>query len=106
MIEQDGDSEPVVTHFVRPEIQYLKPTEIGFKQTEEIPLRLRLQGWVRRIFQGRPAIEREICMNCLNSNYNRRLLNNEVRAKALALEKDQSGEGNFYLLLADVDGQY
>jgi len=88
-----------VSHFVRPEIQYLKPGE-------NITLRQTRQGWIQRIFQGRQAIERDLCTNCLNTNYIRRQLNAEQRKKALALEKDQSGDGNFYLLLADVDGAY
>lgn len=88
-----------IAHFVVPEIQYLK-------DNGEITLRQIKIGWKQRVFQGRTAIERDICMDCLNSNYIRRQLNAEQRSKALALEKDQNGDSNFYLLLADVDGAY
>lgn len=98
-VNLNPEGEPTVSHFVRPEIQYLKAGE-------QITIRQLKQGWFSRIFQGRPAIERDICMNCLNSNYIRRQLNDEYHRKALALEKDQSGESNFYLMLADVDGSY
>jgi hypothetical protein len=87
-------------HFVQPEIDYLK-------EGQELTARQLRLGWFDRgIFQARRAIERDICMDCLNVNYIRRQLNSEQRKKALALEKDQSSEDNFYLLLADVDGAY
>jgi hypothetical protein len=92
----EGDDQ---LHFVRPEIRYLK-------QGEHLTLREQAQGWTERIFQGRPAIEREICMDCMNGNYIRRQLNAEQRRKARALEQDQQGGANFFLLLADVDGAY
>ena len=87
-------------HFVQPEIDYLKEGQ------ELTPRQVRLGWFDRGIFQARRAIERDICMDCLNGNYIRRQLNSEQRKKALALEKDQTGEDNFYLLLADVDGAY
>lgn len=105
VVEAVGE-ESLITHFVRPEIQYLKPGEQGFAEGQTLTLRQLARGWVRRIFQGRPAIEREICMDCLNVNYIRRQLNAEQRKKAQALERDQSGESNFFLLLADTDGNY
>ena len=86
-------------HYVQPEIRYLK-------EGENLTAREKRQGWHQRIFQGRPAIERDTCIDCLNSNYIRKQLNGEQQAKAKALEIKQTGEGNFYLLLADVDGAY
>lgn len=88
-----------VHHFVRPEIQYLKVGEV-------ITARQARQGWIQRIFQGRPAIEREICMDCLNENYIHRQLNAEQKANALKLEQSQEAEENFYLVLTDADGCY
>ena len=94
------DTWAEITHFVRPEIRFLKPGET-------LTARDRRFGWQERaIFQGRRAIEREICMNCINANYIRRQLNSEQQKKARALEQSQNGEQNFYLLLADVDGAY
>lgn len=87
------------THFVRPEIQYLR-------EGQEITLREKKMGWIQRIFQGRQAIERWICIDCLNANYIQRQLKAEYTRKAKALEADQSAEGNFYLLLTDADGNY
>lgn len=91
---------PDGTHYVRPEIHFLK-------DVEQITARQQRHGWFpRAIFQGRQCIERNICTDCLNSNYIRAQLNSEQQSKANALERQQTGEQNFYLMLADVDGAY
>jgi hypothetical protein len=96
----DPTAPPIVTHHVQIEIQWLK-------QSRPLQPREVKAGWrVKGIFQGRFAIERDICMDCLNSNYIRRQLNAEHRKKALALEQDKSAETNFYFALCDMDGAY
>lgn len=101
MIPSEDGTEIVqrVSHSVRPEIQYLKAGE-------NITPRQQRQGWTQRIFQARPAIERDVCINCINANYIRRQLNAEQRSKAKKLEESQGAEENFYLVLCDVDGAY
>jgi hypothetical protein len=97
--DDSGRIVPHVKHFVRPDIEYLKPNQ-------NVTPRQIKQGWIQRIFQGRQAIERALCIDCLNANYIRAQLNAEQRAKAKKQEEMQGAEENFYLSLCDMDGNY
>ena len=88
-----------IPHYVSPEIRFLREGQV-------LTPRERSQGWRETSTSQRKAIVRMICMDCVNSNYIRRQLNAEQRSKAIALERDQAKEANFYLQLADVDGAY
>jgi hypothetical protein len=100
--EQNPHGELVqrISHSVRVVIEYLP-------DGKNLTLRQERQGWRNRdLFLTRRAIERDLCLNCINATHIRRQLNAEQAAKAKRLEQDQLGEENFYLLLADVDGCY
>lgn len=89
-----------INHYVAPELMFLKTAEY-------LSPRLKRQGWRERDpMQGRRVLERDVCRDCMNSNYIREELNQEQRSKALKLEQNDTGEENFYLMLADVDGSY
>ena len=99
-VNENGEPElNPLRHFVRPFIEYLP-------EGKSITERQKRLGFHQRTFQARQAIERDLCMDCINANYIRRQLNSEQRRKAAALEKEQTGESNFYLNLADADGCY
>lgn len=68
-------------------------------------LRLKRRGWREIMFQGRKAIERYICMDCLNHNYIADAIHAEYQQTARRLEKPASSEQNFYHVLCEVEGE-
>lgn len=84
-------------HLVVPEIRY-------FRGSEDITPRLRAQGWIPKMFQGRRAIYRFMCVNCLNENEVRDRVWDQLRDNAKKLEKPETNpDGEFYGILCEVN---
>ena len=83
-------------HWVKPELRYLK------SQSEFTP-RLAGLGWKWRMFNGRPAIERLSCIDCLNQNALRDWVWSELKESARRLEQteDKAALGGFYVDLCE-----
>lgn len=81
-------------HFVVPEIRYLGPSE-------DFHPRMKAKGWEPRSFQGRPAIERKICRNCLNDNRLRDDIWGELKQNAKRLEKPKDETADYYRVLCE-----
>ena len=99
--------EIIAEHSVKPEIRYLD-TMAGFQREEDRKdpvkmMRLLRKGWKQVAFQGRPAIQRLTCIDCLNANERARGVWAELKAAAETLERNASPEENFYHLLCEVD---
>jgi len=75
----EGESE----HWVKPEIRYIA-------SREAMTCRQEGQGWQYRVFQGKPALERMQCVDCLRRNLERDQLWGEMRSRARELEADTS----------------
>lgn len=88
----DRDDPSSVEHFVRPEIRYLGP-RVAFSEKHK------RQGWTQRSFQGRPALIRFMCVDCLNANDVRDRVWGQLRSDARKLEKPQNADAEFYELL-------
>jgi hypothetical protein len=73
----DGESD----HWVKPEIRYIASREAVTRRQEA-------QGWQYRVFQGKPAMERMQCVDCLRRNLEREQLWSEIRTRARELEAD------------------
>ena len=76
-----GGDEP--EHWVKPEIRYIHSREAFSKRDEA-------KGWQYRVFQGRPALERMQCVECLRRNAERDQLWKEMRDRAKELETGSS----------------
>lgn len=81
-----------VEHFVRPEIRYLKPTEAFSEKHKR-------QGWTQRNFQGRPALIRYTCVDCMNANDVRDRVWGQLRSDAQKLEKGSNEWADYYQTL-------
>lgn len=87
----DGDSE----HWVKPEIRYIA-------DAASVTARDRSRGWNYRLFQGRPALERMQCVECLRRNAERDGFWTELRGKALELESsNDGGMASYFKALCD-----
>lgn len=85
-----------VQHFVVPEIRYIK-------DIEELTPRLMRLGWRgRAAFQGREAIERMICVECLNANDLRDRVWGQMREDARRLEKKSTSDEEYYAVLCEA----
>lgn len=80
-------------HFVKPEILYLDRGE----DASRLPRLLRA-GWKQRTFQGRVAVERFTCVNCLNENALRDKVWAEMKRDARRLEQQQKTSSSNYWL--------
>lgn len=80
-------------HFVVPEIRYLGRSE------DFSPKRHGVRGWTSKVFQGRPAMVRMMCVNCLNENRLRDRVWAGLRADAMRLEKPKNPDNDFYSVL-------
>ena len=76
-------------HFVVPEIRYLS-------RGEEFQPKYRAKGWAPKVFQGRQAMWRNICVNCLNENEVRDRVWSQLKADAAKLEKAPNQDAEFY----------
>jgi hypothetical protein len=82
-------------HFVVPEIRYLS-------RNEEFQPRMRLKGWVPKVFQGRPAMFRYMCRHCLNDNEVRDRVWAQLKKAAKQLEKKSDKDMDFYAVLCEA----
>ena len=80
-------------HFVKPEIRYLGRAE------DFSPQRHGKRGWIYKVFQGRPAMYRNLCVDCINANQQRDKVWAELKRDALRLEKPKNPDSDFYSLL-------
>lgn len=79
-------------HFVVPEIRYLG-------RNEEFQPRFAKKGWAPKVFQGRSAMVRMMCVHCLNENRLRDRIWAGLKADALRLEKPKNPDNDFYAVL-------
>ena len=98
--EINGIRETV--HFVKIELRY-------FEREDDIHnaalLRRLERGGFRGpiVVNGRKAMQRMACVDCLNIRERSRKVWGELKAQALKLERNQGAEENYYALLCDVD---
>lgn len=85
--QYDERGEPLIDHSVTLDLKYLK-------KPEEFTPRMQAKGWKYRIWQGRPAMERFICIPCLEGQ---REMQREFRSK-LANERRSSVHGDSYYM--------
>lgn len=105
--ELPGAIDDPARHFVTVEMRHLSKMR-GMERAEDQAdpvkmLRLKRQGWKEMICpcHGQKAVQRIICMDCLNSNELAEKMQAEYRRDALRLEQPKSTEENFYLILSD-----
>jgi len=79
LVGAEGESD----HWVKPEIRYVVSREAVTRRQEA-------QGWQYRVFQGKPALERMQCVDCLRRNLEREQFWGEMRSLARELEADTS----------------
>jgi hypothetical protein len=91
-IKREGEASE---HFVVPEIRYLS----GKLKWDE---KFRKQGWVPRAFQGRDAMERMTCRNCLVSNALRDRVWGDMRTQANRMEKPADENAEYYRNLCEA----
>lgn len=82
-------------HLVVPEVKYLSRAEDFSKQKHGS------KGWAPKMFQGRSAITRMICVNCINANRLRDRVWAGLKADALKMEKPKNPDGDFYAVLCN-----
>lgn len=97
--EQDGRLRDL--HFVKKELRFFERAEDV--NDAAVMRRLRRGKFIGPVIvvNGRKAMERLTCMDCLNQNERGRVIWGELRAQALKLERNQNEDENFYLLLVD-----
>lgn len=89
ILQAGGES----VHFVVPEVRYLGRSE------DFSPMRHGKKGWTPKVFQGRPAMVRMMCVNCINENRLRDKVWGQLKTEALKLEKPKNPDTDFYSLL-------
>lgn len=84
-------------HLVVPEVKYLSRAEDFSSQ------RHGKKGWALRPhgFQGRQAMQRMICVNCLNENRLRDRVWAGLKADAMKMEKPKNPDSDFYAVLCN-----
>lgn len=104
--ELPGPVDDPAKHFVTIEMRHLEKMP-GMQRAEDQAdprkqLRLKSQGWKELVCpcHGQKAIQRVICMDCLNSNEIAGKLHREYQRDAARLER-QPLEENFYAILCD-----
>lgn len=83
-------------HYVKPEIRYLDRGEDKWNE------RLRKKGWAPRTFQGRNAMERMICVDCMNENEFRDRVWSSLKRDARDKEQQPDEDAEFYRVLCQV----
>lgn len=85
-------------HFVKPEIRFID-------RGDDKPLARRyvMQGWKVVMCQGRLAVERMICVDCLNSNALRDSVADDMRECQQRAQKQDAPPDNFYLTMCEQD---
>ena len=92
----NAKDEPIIEHFVKPEIREIKCTE-------DLTRRLMRQGFKHRApFQGKQVIERMICIACINENDLRDRVWEELKRDARRLERKLSADMDYYAVLNEV----
>ena len=90
-----GETEP--EHWVKPEIRWVPKG-----QTEGTRRRLERAGWAFRLFQGREAMERLTCVDCLRRNTDRDAVWEGMRREARRLEKGpEAAFDGYYQMLCE-----
>lgn len=110
--ELPGPEDDPSRHFVQIELRHLESMR-GMERAEDRSdplkiLRMKRRGWRFRdrcACHGKPAVDRLICMDCLNQNAIQDTIQSEYRRVALAMEKPKTETENFYLALCDVQGE-
>lgn len=86
-----GDFE----HWVKPEIRYVA-------DAASVTPRDRARGWSYRVFQGRAALERMQCVECLRRNAERDAFWSELRGRAREMESvNDGGMSAYFKVLCD-----
>ena len=93
--ELPGGEEP--EHFVKPEIRWVAD---GMSPREK--RRMEAAGWTLRVFQGRNAMERMMCVDCLRTNEERDKIWEGLRRDAKKLERQPAAAfGGYYQMLCE-----